>query len=430
MQISAHPQQQSVSYAPNIVPQPPPSLSPLPAVSAHVHQAMQQGAEQSEALDAFRDAIKRFPNDGKSVLASLARNFKLCDRSGSGSIDLSEFARCIGLCQLSIDATRVARLHNAFDRDGSGYIPFEEFLRAVRAPMAAARRKAVIGVFHTLDAATNGDGVVTVGDIGKHYDASKLPDVLAGKVAAHEAVRSFLSAFEGSLGRSGREGEVTLSDWMDYYEGVSAEIESDDQFNAMLAGAWGSLKSGLSYVSSRDVDALEAMLYESTYRKKGGSHNAQERLLNEAFKQFDINGDGRVDKQRFFRALERFGLHVKGKSGLPGLGGLPEATMGGLFDRYDTESSGTLSFREFASGLLSRHHKETSVGSLPADEYRPRKPAATPAEEEARMRHPRHKHDHELMAARPLLGGGSILANAARVHGTSKGSKHSGAPFR
>lgn len=93
---------------------------------------------------------------------------------------------------------------------------------------------------------------------------------------------------------------------------------------------------------------------------------------------------------------------------------------------------GTLSFREFSGGFLRRH--QTKNEPLPMDEFKAQAPlnkVTDQLELERRLQHPRQKTDHELMAARPLNARGSrgALAAAARVH-SSKGSKHSGAPFR
>ena len=175
-----------------------------------------------------------------------------------------------------------------------------------------------------------GDGALSVEGVRGKYDASKHPEVIAGRMDAHAATRALLSGVDGA-------GVVTLDEFASYYEGVSATIDSDDYFTQMLASTWGSLKRAgdkpaVTYVSAADVDTLEAILYEATYRKKGGSHNAQEQLLNDAFKQFDSDGSGHVDKAEVLRAMERFGLHVRGH-GKAGIGGLPEAVVLALFDR-------------------------------------------------------------------------------------------------
>jgi len=48
--------------------------------------------------------------------------------------------------------------------------------------------------------------------------------------------------------------------------------------------------------------------------------------------------------------MERFGLHVSGQTA--GMGGVPLDVLQGLFDRYDTDASGVLSYPQFASGVF------------------------------------------------------------------------------
>ena len=61
---------------------------------------------------------------------------------------------------------------------------------------------------------------------------------------------------------------------------------------------------------------------------------------------------------------------VDGATGArPGVGGLPEEVVLALFERYDTDRSGTLSFREFSHGVLSKHQEESKHGGVPAAEY-------------------------------------------------------------
>lgn len=346
-------------------------------------------------------------------------------------------ADCAPSCRLSLAAASAPA------------VSYGEFLRAIRGKLSPMRRRLVENAFHALDAAGNGDGVLTVDDLRDSYDASKHPDVVAGRLDPHGALRSFLETFEGMSGDGSGMGDgvVTLAEWMSYYEGVSASIDSDDYFATMLAGTWGHLKTAAGkpavvHVSKSAVDTLEAILYEASYRRKTGSHHSQERLLNDSFKAFDTDGSGTIDKFEFVRAMERFGLAVRGK-GRPGIGGLPEEVVIALFDRYDTDGSGTLSFREFSEAFIKRHKMSEPTVSLPAEEYSKPPPSAraTPRGEydDSQLRHPKQKHDPELMSARHATtigargaGYGSYLSAAARVHGTQQGSKRntSGTPFR
>jgi hypothetical protein len=109
-----------------------------------------------------------------------------------------------------------------------------------------------------------------------------------------------------------------------------------------------------------------------------------------------------------------------------------------LFERYDVDRSGTISFREFSQAFLSRHAETTEP--IQAAEYKnPPKvyKAGFDGEPTEPPRFPMAKHDHELMSAR---AGGGFLQQAAKVHGSASGAggkskggggaNRSGAPFR
>jgi serine/threonine-protein phosphatase 2B regulatory subunit len=69
---------------------------------------------------------------------SSRRMFDLCDKDGSGELDLREFV--LGLCQLT-DATQEDRIQFAFklfDRDNSGYIDRDELTSIVKSASPAA----------------------------------------------------------------------------------------------------------------------------------------------------------------------------------------------------------------------------------------------------------------------------------------------------
>ena len=225
---------------------------------------------------------------------------------------------------------------------------------------------------------------------------------------------------------------------------------------AALKQANGKKPAVSAHVNKKDVDALEKILYEATYKRKGGGLQAQERLINDTFKIFDENCSGitplsphhsplsshfthshaphahhlflhftgSVDKMEFLKAMERFGLHVRGK-GRPGVGGLPENVVLALFDRYDVDNSGSLTFREFSSAFLHKLKEVTSGVSIPAAEYTKKHPVyvatfdGEPMDDKSLTRL-KAKTDPELMAARMAPG---VLSQAALVHGTSAGKK-------
>lgn len=109
--------------------QPQPKAPPPPADARayapyidEVSQAMERTNEATAILDGMRAALKKrtVNADGHSGIEGLGRNFRICDRDGSGQLDAAEFSKCIALCKLSMSADHVAKLHAFFDRDGNG----------------------------------------------------------------------------------------------------------------------------------------------------------------------------------------------------------------------------------------------------------------------------------------------------------------------
>jgi Ca2+-binding EF-hand superfamily protein len=425
--FSASQQPVDISYEENYA-APPPLLPPPPIAPTAV---VERVAEAETILVEMRTALKQPAVGPDSGLAGLARNFRLRDSRQSKRLELNEFAECVALCKLGLSAEKIGKLFSRFDVDGSGIIDYVEFLQSVRGPLSAARKKVVIQAFHALDAMGHGDGLIALDLLHEHYDAHKHPSVVSGRVDAGSALRSFVEGFGGET--------VALDDFLGYYEEVSASMATDDAFCSLVASTWGRLKvrgsdrPAVSFVPKKEVDALERLLFDASYRRKGGSAHSQERLINEAFKLFDVDGSGNVDCHEFLKAMERFGLHVRGK-GKMGIGGLKESVVLALFDRYDKDASGTLDFREFSAAFLGSY-QELDTG-IEADEFKKKPPPADP-EDDSWMRHPLKKHDHELLAARQPSGMSrpgyaGYLSQAVKVHGSQGGGKgqSSGAPFK
>ena len=65
----------------------------------------------------------------------------------------------------------------------------------------------------------------------------------------------------------------------------------------------------------------------------------------------DLDGNEMIDINEFVRTLERFGLHTT-FGGRRGTGGLSRQTVQALFDKYDRDGSGFISYNEFADSLF------------------------------------------------------------------------------
>ena len=81
----------------------------------------------------------------------------------------------------------------------------------------------------------DGDGIIEPEEVMNAFDASRHPDVLAGKRTAQEVLREFLDTFDvgGVL-----DGKVTYQEFENYYSNLGATIEDDDYFELMIRNAW------------------------------------------------------------------------------------------------------------------------------------------------------------------------------------------------
>lgn len=121
--------------------------------------------------------------------------------------------------------------------------------------MSQAREAVIAAAFAKLD--RSGDGVVTVGDLRGVYSGCTHPKVQSGQWTEEEVLRRFLDNFDSSQdGQVGPGGhvpcfypvsgphlepvcpQVTLAEFQDYYSGVSASMDSDEEFVAMMTSAW------------------------------------------------------------------------------------------------------------------------------------------------------------------------------------------------
>ncbi|XP_068837456.1 calcyphosin isoform X2 [Capricornis sumatraensis] len=142
---------------------------------------------------------------GALGIQGVARFFRRLDRDGSRSLDVGELQRGLAELGLVLDAAEMEGVCRRWDRDGSGTLDLEEFLRALRPPMSQAREAVVAAAFAKLD--RSGDGVVTVDDLRGVYSGRTHP-------------------------------KVTLAEFQDYYSGVSASMDTDEEFVAMMTSAW------------------------------------------------------------------------------------------------------------------------------------------------------------------------------------------------
>lgn len=199
------------------------AAKPVPAVIS------ENTSSVSELMDILRESLKAH---GVTGIFSIGRKFRIVDDNNNGSIEFSEFKKCMSEHALGWTESQIKLVFDKFDSDKSGSISYDEFLRGVRSGMNDRRKQLVLSAFQILD--SDKSGVIEVNDIEGKYNASKHPDVIAGKRSPSEILREFLDTFDSAE----KDGKVTPDEFCEYYANVSSSIDDDDYFELMIRNAW------------------------------------------------------------------------------------------------------------------------------------------------------------------------------------------------
>ncbi|CAN9504643.1 unnamed protein product [Ophioblennius macclurei] len=193
--------------------------------------------EAKRRLTECNDPVERLRlqclSRGSSGIKGLGRTFRILDDNSSRSLDFKEFLKGLNDFGLLVEKNEAATLFQHFDRDGNGTIDFDEFLITLRPPMSKARKEVVMQAFRKLD--KSGDGVITVEDLRGVYSAKFHPKYQNGEWTEEQVFRTFLDSFDSPYDK---DGKVTQDEFMNYYAGVSASIDSDVYFIVMMRNAW------------------------------------------------------------------------------------------------------------------------------------------------------------------------------------------------
>lgn len=161
------------------------------------------------------------------------------DDDNSKSLDRNEFRKAIKDFKIEIPDDFIDTVFTAFDLNRDGTIDYDEFLRIIRGDLTPNRLALVKKAYKKLD--KDGSGVVDLDDIRDVYNATRHPDVIAGRKTQEQVLLEFLETFEThhNIQNNGRpDGQVTLDEFIEYYTNVSASLDNDEYFAIMMNNSW------------------------------------------------------------------------------------------------------------------------------------------------------------------------------------------------
>jgi len=182
-----------------------------------------------DLLNSFRAALKKH---GARGIHGLGRKFKILDSSGNRTLTADEFAAGMQQMDLKCSSEDCQAIFAYFDQDSSGCIDYEEFIKHVKGKMDEARQVLVKMAFAKLD--RDGSGVVDKQDLVSAFDPESHPAVGAGERSVQDVHSEFLDTFDVG----DHNGKVTLEEFVEYYNGVSASVDDDSYFELMIRNAW------------------------------------------------------------------------------------------------------------------------------------------------------------------------------------------------
>ncbi|XP_032076118.1 calcyphosin [Thamnophis elegans] len=170
---------------------------------------------------------------GASGIKGLGRFFRIMDDNGSKSLDLEEFVKGLQDAGVPLERGEAEEIFSFCDKNKNGTLDFTEFLQALRPPMSNTRKEIIAKAFQKLD--RTGDGLVTVEDLHGVYNSRSHPKFKSGEWTEDQVFSAFLESFDSP---DDKDGKITNEEFLNYYSGVSASIDSDEYFVDMMKAAW------------------------------------------------------------------------------------------------------------------------------------------------------------------------------------------------
>ena len=330
-------------------------------------------------IETIRNKVKR---RGIRCLISLENNFRALDDDNSQTIDFDAFEKTSEDFRFGISFDELQKLFTFFDKEGNGRIDYDEFIRIIRGQMSNSRKSLIEEIFSTFE--PDQDGFVHIKKVTQLFNPENHPDVLTGKKSPEEVYQEFVDTFDGNHtylnGDEASYGNVDIDEFCDYYDSISMMIEKDTDFENMVRGVW--LDEVNNYNNqqeekSRPLRAKKVIkqsdnpkeneydnqnIKNNQYENISEKEDEKQKAVNEGFESFrkylqqkdaktvltlarqfkilDENGNKTLDFGEFCKGMKNAGLNI------------PEDVLQELFNDFDYDGSGMISYDEFMVKIL------------------------------------------------------------------------------
>ena len=183
----------------------------------------------NQVLQKIRETLKA---RGAHGIRGLGLVFRRMDNNGDRKMDRHEFMWGLRENGHNLSPSEFERIFKYFDKNNDGKLSYDEFLRGVRGDMNANRRQFVEIAFKKLD--KTGNGIVDIQDLVNTYDVSFHPKYKSGEMSKNDILNEFMSQWDTCV----KDNKITLEEFVEYYNDVSASIDEDDYFELMMRNAW------------------------------------------------------------------------------------------------------------------------------------------------------------------------------------------------
>ena len=294
-----------------------------------------------DIIEIIRNRIKR---RGIRCIISLENNFRFLDDDNSQTIDYEAFEKTAQDFRFGITYDELQKLFNFFNKEKNGRIDYDEFIRIIRGQMSNSRKALIEQIFDTFN--PDQDGFVHITKINKLFNPENHPDVINGIKNPNVIYKEFIDTFEGNHtylnGDEAQYGNVDVDEFCDYYDSVSMTIEKDDEFEDIVKGVW--LNEVMNY-NNQQEEKSNLLRSKKRFKNENNPNEKEEQEKNEYYNINNINEEEYEKRRDVYKGFESFKKYLQQKDAKTTL------TLARQFKIIDENGNKTIDFGEFCKGM-------------------------------------------------------------------------------